>query len=237
MSRISEESLKKCPPNLRQLLALHNNVLAEAAKAINGDRSALAKFARGGKMSEEYSERIDAALAKTNGVGKGVKRANLADAEPGSKKKKGYRVSQYTGSHPLLAKAFQKYETWSDVARALGFTSPASVHSWNKDPEKFTEQWQQRVKDLLDGKELEPLVLRKHKKSDPGAGELGLAIVSVEQSDLEKIMDVAQPMGGLSVFQKRMSPTSWLVIYRFADPEDLMAFKAWASRKCDVITP
>lgn len=197
-------------------------------------------------MTEEMAERIDIAVAKKNGVGAGVKRANVADAKSdtaprlrGRPAGKG-KESKVVPTDPLLKELIDKCGGWNQSSKALGY-SGGYVKKWHEEPQRFTDENRQRVRDFLDGKPIGPPKLlrepRHTKNKHLNKGELGIAIVSVEQSDLEKIMDVAQPMGGFSVFQKRMSPTTWLLIYRFADPEDMFAFKAWAERKCEVITP
>jgi hypothetical protein len=228
-------------------LALHNNSFTHAAKAIKGDRSQLAKIARGRvAMTDEMEERIDTALAKSNGVGKGVQRANVADAKlaaaarmRGRPRKDGKVVSTVVPTDPLLKELIDKYGGWNQASRALGY-SGGYVKKWHEKPEAFTDALRQRARDLLDGKPLGPVpYVRKpgNRKAGFDTGELGLAITMAPASTIEKILDVAEPMGAQPVFRKKLSDNSWLIIFRFADHDDMMAFRAWAERKCEVITP
>jgi hypothetical protein len=230
-TKVTDESLKKCPPNLKRLLALHNNSFTHAGKALGGvDRSNLARIARGNsKLSPEMSAKVDAALAKANGH----------DTAPAKPLKKGGSKARLAASHPLLEELLGKYNGWTPAARALGFRYSGKIYNWNKNPEAFTEEWQQRVRDLLDGKEIAPIRMRTKSSKSKGldTGDLGIAIVISAVQDIERLLDVAEPMGGKGVFRKKLSDGTWIVIFRFGDKDDMMAFKAWGEKRAEVVTP
>lgn len=138
-------------------------------------------------------------------------------------------------NHPLLTEAFNKYGKWGAFAKALGYSAPGTVYQWVYEPKTFSEAQQSRVRDLLDGKPLMPLK-GSRKANGYDHGELGLAIIVTTKDKIAGALDVAQAMGGKSVFQKQ-TELGVLVIYKFALQTDLLAFKDWAKTRMEITTP
>jgi len=109
------------------------------------------------------------------------------------------------------------------------------LYRWIHDKTAFDDDAKARIQAYLDGAEPPPLKRRLVNGFDHG--EMGIAIVTIPETAIARVLDVAGPMGGLSVFQKRLADNSMLIIYRFTDTAEMLAFKAWAKAKCDVVTP
>lgn len=224
--RPTEESLKRAPPKLRALLARHDLEYARVSKVLGCSIPYVGALVRGEKnLSADMAAKIEAALE--NG-----------EPPPDTKKRGGNR-KKVTAKHPLLLQLYEKFGSWTKAGQAMGYTGAGLIYHWNSGQAEFTEQAQQRVRDVLEGKAVHhPIVRRIKNRVDKG--EMGLAIVTVEQPGLERLLDVAESMGAISVFQKRLTPTSWLIIYRFAGDsasDDMMAFRVWAEKRAEVVTP